>query len=130
MWSSSVITLALLLLFGGAASADTCVFSSGPEFQLKSDTVEWAMKIASGQTCIRGLRSTAVSSITVELISPPQSGKVTVLGPGFSYNAKADIKGRTHSLYECLVPSEGCGEPLKSWSSWMLAENRFSVLGD
>ena len=93
MWSSSVITLALLLLFGGAASADPCVFSSGPEFQLKSDTVEWAMKIASGQTCIRGLRSGAVSSITVELISPPQSGKVTVLGPGFSYNAKADYQG-------------------------------------
>ena len=93
MWSSSVITLALLLLFGGAASADTCVFSSGPEFQLKSDTVEWAMKIASGQTCIRGLRSGAVSSITVELISSPQSGKVTVLGPGFSYKAKADYQG-------------------------------------
>ena len=92
MWSSSVITLALLLLFGGSASAESCIFSSAPGFQLKSDTVEWAMKIASG-TCIRGLRSGAVSSSTVELISPPQSGQVTVLGPGFSYKAKADFQG-------------------------------------
>ena len=51
------------------------------------------MKIASGHTCIRGLRSGAVSSSTVELISPPQSGQVTVLGPGFSYKAKADFQG-------------------------------------
>jgi hypothetical protein len=93
MWSSSVITLALLLLFGGSASAESCIFSSAPGFQLKSDTVEWAMKIASGHTCIRGSRSGAVSSSTVELISPPQSGQVTVLGPGFSYKAKADFQG-------------------------------------
>src|SRR5258708_27311401 len=93
MWSSSVITLSLLLLFGGSASAESCIFSSAPGFQLKSDTVEWAMKIVSGHTCIRGLRSGAVSSSTVELISPPQSGQVTVLGPGFSYKAKADFQG-------------------------------------
>jgi hypothetical protein len=93
MWFSSVITLALLLLFGGSASAESCIFSGAPGFQLKSDTVEWAMKIASGHTCIRGLRSGAVSSSTVELISPPQSGQVTVLGPGFSYKAKADYQG-------------------------------------
>ena len=116
MWSSSVITLALLLLFGGSASAESCIFSSAPGFQLKSDTVEWAMKIASGHTCIRGLRSGAVSSSTVELISPPQSGPVTVLGPGFSYKAKADFQGpdaftlrvsgtlmRTRGTFEILV---------------------------
>ena len=92
MWSN-FFTLALLLLFGGVASAESCVFSSAPAFQLKSDTVEWAMKIAGGHTCIRGLRSGAVSSSTVEIISPAQSGKVTVLGPGFSYKAKADYQG-------------------------------------
>src|SRR5258708_1520026 len=81
MWSSSVgvITLALLL-FGGVASAESCVFSSAPAFQLKSATVEWAMKIAGGHSCIRGLRSGAASSSTV-------------LGPGFSYEAKADYQG-------------------------------------
>ena len=93
MWTSSVITLAFLLLFGGPAFADSCVFSRTPGFQLKSDTVEWAMKIASGHTCVRGLRSGAMSSSTVELISRPQSGQVTVLGPGFSYKAKADYQG-------------------------------------
>ena len=93
MRSSIFVTLALLLPFGGVASAESCAFSSAPGFQLKSDTVEWAMKIASGHTCIRGLRSGAVSSSTVEIISPAQSGKVTVLGPGFSYKAKADYQG-------------------------------------
>ena len=68
-------------------------FFRTPGFQLKSDTVEWAMKIASGHTCVRGLRSGAMSSSTVELISRPQSGQVTVLGPGFSYKAKADYQG-------------------------------------
>src|SRR3954463_8830476 len=99
MQSSIFVTLALLLLFGGVASAESCTFSSAPGFQLKSDTVEWEMKIASGQTCIRGLRSGAVSSSTVEIISPPQSGKVTVLGPGFSYKAKARLSraGHIHS---------------------------------
>ena len=93
MWSSSIATLALLLLFGGVASAESCVFSSAPAFQLKSDTVEWAMKIAGGHTCIRGLRSGAASSSNVEIISPAQFGKVRVLGPGFSYEAKADYQG-------------------------------------
>ena len=92
MWSN-FFTLALLLLFGGVASAESCVFSSAPAFQLKSDTVEWAMKIAGGHTCIRGLRSGAASSSTVEIISPAQFGKVRVLGPGFSYEAKADYQG-------------------------------------
>ena len=34
-----------------------------------------------------------MSSSTVELISRPQSGQVTVSGPGFSYKAKADYQG-------------------------------------
>ena len=109
MWSSSVITLALLLLSGGAASADSCVFSSAPGFQLKSDTVEWTMKIASGHTCIRGLRSGAISSSTVEIISPPQSGKLTVLGPGFSYKAKADYQGPDTFTTSVGYPHEDAG---------------------
>ena len=98
MWTSSVITLAFLLLFGGPALANSCVFSRTPGFQLKSDTVEWAMKIASGHTCVRGLRSGAMSSSTVELISRPQSGQVTVLGPGFSQGeSRLSRAGRIHS---------------------------------
>ena len=98
MWSSSVITLALLLLFCGSASAESCIFSSAPGFQLKSDTVEWAMKIASG-TCIRGLRSGAVSSSTVELISPPQSGQVTRVRPRLFIQSESGLSraGRIHS---------------------------------
>ena len=99
MWSSSVITLALLLLFGGSASAESCIFSSAPGFQLKSDTVEWAMKIASGHTCIRGLRSGAVSSSTVELVSPPQSGQVTRVRPRLFIQSESGLSraGRIHS---------------------------------
>lgn len=29
----------------------------------------------------------------VSLVSPPQSGQVTLIGPGFSYTAKSDFHG-------------------------------------
>ena len=88
------------------------------------------MKIAGGHTCIRGLRSGAASSSSVEIISPAQFGKVRVLGPGFSYEAKADYQGPdtfTLRVSGTLMKTRG---PLRSWSSWKLAENSFSVLGD
>jgi hypothetical protein len=84
---------ALLLLSGSqAAHANQC-FTNGPRYQLETDTVEWRMKIRSGESCVRGVRFSYVWNATVSLVSPPQSGQVTLVGPGFSYTAKSDFRG-------------------------------------
>jgi hypothetical protein len=82
------------LLVVTPAIADTCLISNASRFQLNSDAVEWAMQIVSGQSCIRGLNYGAVRVDEVKLLSPPQSGQVTLTGPGFSYAAKANFQGQ------------------------------------
>jgi hypothetical protein len=88
-----LILPALWLLSGSqAAHANQC-FTNGPRYQLESNTVEWRMKIRSNENCVRGVRFSYVWNATVSLVSPPQSGQVAVMGPGFSYTAKADFHG-------------------------------------
>ena len=94
MWSSGAILLALLLVFVRPALGDPCVLTVGSLYQLKSDTVDWTMQTNSGQSCIRGLRHKRVTIDSAKLISPPQSGQVKLLGPGFSYTAKSDFEGQ------------------------------------
>src|SRR5262245_9163642 len=94
MWSSGATLLALLLVFVRPALGDACVLTMGSQYQLKSDTVDWTMQTSSGQSCIRGLRYARVTIDTAKLISPPQSGQVKLLGPGFSYTAKSDFQGQ------------------------------------
>ena len=52
------------------------------------------MQIVSGHSCIRGLSFGSVSIDSLKLVAPPQSGKVTLLGPGFTYAAKSDFQGQ------------------------------------
>src|SRR5262249_46444562 len=94
MWSSGATLLALLLAFVRPALGDPCVLTVGSLYQLKSDAVDWTMQTSSGQSCIRGLRHKRVTIDTAKLISPPQSGQVKLLGPGFSYTAKSDFEGQ------------------------------------
>ena len=94
MWSSGATLLALLLVFVRPALGDPCVLTMGSQYRLKSDTVDWTMQTSSGQSCIRGLRHKRVTIDTAKLISPPQSGQVKLLGPGFSYTAKSDFEGQ------------------------------------
>ena len=94
MWSSSATLLALLLVFVRPALGDACVLTVGSLYQLKSDAVDWTMQTSSGQSCIRGLRHNRVTIDSAKLISPPQSGQVKLLGPGFSYTAKSDFEGQ------------------------------------
>ena len=75
-----------------AVYAGECVIS-GPPYRLQSDTVEWRMNIASGQSCIRGVRFNNVVNPAIKIISPPKFGQVTLLGPAFSYAAKSDFRG-------------------------------------
>jgi hypothetical protein len=90
-----ILLTALFILFSvdvQVASANACVVNS-PRYLLTSDSVDWSMKIESGQICVRGLRFGTVVIETVKLISPPQSGSVRLLGPGFSYTAKPNFHG-------------------------------------
>jgi len=85
------LMLGLLLSLGiPAANAGEC-FITGPQYQLQSDTVEWQLKTRNGQSCIRGIRLRNVSSPVVKIISPPRFGKLTLLGPSFSYTAGTDV---------------------------------------
>jgi hypothetical protein len=80
-------------VFGGqAASAQTCTIDS-PRYNLLGDAVGWSMEIASGRSCVGGVRIADVVFERMELISPPRVGQVTLLGPGFNYTAKADFEG-------------------------------------
>ena len=88
-----LILSALALLCGSEATHANQCSTNGPRYQLESDTVEWRMKIRSSENCVRGVRFSYVWNATVSLVSPPQSGQVVVMGPGFSYTAKADFHG-------------------------------------
>jgi|HubBroStandDraft_6_1064221.scaffolds.fasta_scaffold2347583_1 hypothetical protein len=68
-------------------------FLGGPPYQLSSDTVEWSMTIASGQSCIRGLRTPFVVLDEIKLVSAPQWGQVTLEGPAFVYKGNSNFQG-------------------------------------
>ena len=69
-------------------------FSLMAPYSLKSDAVNWEMQIASGKTCTKGLKYGSVAISNLKLTAPPEFGKVTVQGPGFSYTAKPDFEGQ------------------------------------
>jgi hypothetical protein len=74
------------------ASAQSCV-SQGPRYLLTSDTVYWHVQLASGKSCVRGLRFSNVLLEKVSLIDSPKSGKVDLVGPGFRYTANPGFHG-------------------------------------
>src|SRR5262245_7167581 len=65
------------------------------------------MRTDSGQSCIRGLRHNRVPIDTANLISPPQSGQVKLLGSGFSYTAKSDFEGQNSCTIQVAGMSNG-----------------------
>jgi hypothetical protein len=81
-----------LLVSSPAAQANQC-FTSGPRYKLEADTVDWRMTIHRDEVCIRGVRFSYVYNANVSLGSPPASGNVTIVGPGFSYTAKPGFQG-------------------------------------
>jgi Right handed beta helix region len=89
---SIVITLALWLVEEREALAQTCVVS-GPRYMLIAEAVQWSMEIKSGHRCVRGVRFRDVEFDRLTLVSPPQSGHVTIQGPAFTYVAKSDFDG-------------------------------------
>jgi hypothetical protein len=89
-----LLCLALFLFSIRPALADGCALSVAPRYQLSSDAVEWKFQIVAGRSCFRGLRYAAVTIDKVKLVSPPQYGRVTLFGTGFSYIASSDFAGQ------------------------------------
>jgi hypothetical protein len=81
------------LLFGAqSAKAGDCI-PAGPPAKLNSEFVDWTIVIASGQTCLRGLRTSAMILESVTISAPAKFGEAIVQGYGFSYAAPRDFKG-------------------------------------
>jgi hypothetical protein len=89
---AALVLIAFLSMSTPAAHAIGCVVN-GPRYGLTSDIVNWSMKIGNGQSCIRGLRYNNVIIESLELVSLPRTGQVTIEGPGFTYTAKSDYEG-------------------------------------
>ena len=84
--------LAFLLLGTPGAQAGYCIVD-GPAPRLDSQPIEWKFTIASGESCIRGLRSGAMQLDSVSISSPAKVGQATVQGYSFSYKAPRGFKG-------------------------------------
>ena len=86
------IAIAGLLLGMVSVKAGTCTVQ-GPQPLLDSRPVEWAFEIASGQSCVRGLRSGAMLLDSVSISAPAKVGEATVQGYSFTYRAPRNFKG-------------------------------------
>src|SRR5262249_49787828 len=92
-WLIGCVVLLSFLSHGpGVAFSRSCL-ATGPRYALATDTVEWSMRIGSGQHCIQGLRFSDIAIEYVRLVSLPQSGEVIVQGPSFTYTARSQFQG-------------------------------------
>jgi hypothetical protein len=90
------VTVAFTLPLSGvrsSAMAEPCVINS-PRYRLTSDSVDWSIAIGRNRICYGGVRLNTVIVDKVTLTSAPQFGKVTLLGPGFLYEAAPSFGGR------------------------------------
>jgi hypothetical protein len=91
------LTAAMLFIAGPAVARDASLPVCGlfaPPYQLASDTVIWVLATGGVRSCVRGLR--VKNSLTIDktrLISLPESGHVTLEGPGFMYKPDLNFKG-------------------------------------
>ena len=81
-----------LVVGAQSAKAGDCV-PAGPPPKLDNESVYWAIVIASGRTCLRGLRSGTMIIESVAISAPAKSGQAMVQGYGFSYGAPREFKG-------------------------------------
>ena len=88
------IALSIAFVIGSSpdASGQICV-SQTPRYLLTSDTVDWSIQVAGSQSCVHSLRFGNVVLQRVTLTSPPKSGNVQLVGPGFRYTANSGFHG-------------------------------------
>jgi hypothetical protein len=88
----SALSIAFIIGSSLSVFAQICV-SQAPHYLLTSDTVDWSIQVASTQSCVHSLRFGNVVLQRVTLISPPKSGNVQLVGPGFRYTANSGFHG-------------------------------------
>ncbi len=84
-------SVAALLWSTGAGAADCTV--NGPRPHLDGTAVDWTLVIASGQSCIRGLRSGSMVLDGVRISTAARAGEARVEGYGFVYKAPPGFTG-------------------------------------
>jgi len=84
-----------------AASAQTCV-TQAPRYALTSDTVDWSIQVASGQSCVRGLRLGNVVVEKVSLTTPQNQAMYDWKAQVFATQRIPVFMERTHSWSKCL----------------------------
>jgi hypothetical protein len=89
----NLTVLVLWLLNGQAAFAQSCLVDAR-RYNLRDDIVTWSMTMASGHSCVRGVRFSNVQFESLKLTSPPKFGQVILQGSGFIYSPKADFNGQ------------------------------------
>src|SRR5947199_9580933 len=72
--------------------ATACVMY-GPTYHLSSDVVDWSMTLASGQSCLRGLRANLTTLDEIKIVTAPLNGQLTVEGPAFIYRGDPSFTG-------------------------------------
>ena len=88
-----------LAIWSDGVFAQTCA-TQAPQYRLTSDTVDWSIQVASGQSCVRGLRAGNIVLEKVSLTSPPKSGNVQLVGPGFRYTGNRGFHGEDSFIVE------------------------------
>jgi hypothetical protein len=85
---------ALVVLFGcRGAFAESCVINNRQVYNLVTDTVNWSMRVGSGQNCRYGVRYAKVQLERMKLVSPPRAGQVVLQGSAFTYITRKDFQG-------------------------------------
>jgi hypothetical protein len=94
MKAGRIAGAALVVLCGcREALAEPYAIINRQVYNLVADTVNWSMKVGSGQNCLLGVRYGKVQLEKMTLVSPPRSGLVVVQGSAFTYVPKKGFQG-------------------------------------
>jgi hypothetical protein len=125
VWKAFLAFVSLGLTSG---LADACKLN-GPRYGLGSDVVQWSLEVTGTENCTRSARLRDVVLDKLVVVSGPQTGRVYVVGPGFSYKAPGNFQGSDrfvlevagsirgssgNSRIEILVSVSGVGEARRS----------------
>ena len=89
-----------LAIWSHGVSAQTCV-TQAPRYALTSDTVDWSIQVASGQSCVRGLRLGNVVVEKVNLTTPQDQVIYNWKAPDFGTQQIPVFMERTRSWSRC-----------------------------
>jgi len=77
------------------SAGGTCILHPQP-FKLRSDTIQWLIKIKPGAECIQGLRWSTIMIDAIAVVDPPKSGRLVLQGPSFRYFSDPAAQGADH----------------------------------